>query len=753
MITSLRKMLVPLVLLALAASAGATVSVNATLTDAQGNPQQYAFLKLHLNYCGYNVPVVTGGGLSIVAKDLVLLPSQLPATIYANNEITCGNSYSTLWHVTAYLDSSTPIAGDLDYDLCSTTTNCADGVATLAWNLNGATPFNLGPNSPPAPGFQTIFGNPTSSQVINQPLGGSGATVTVTVSGGGAINGCVVTAGGSNYQSPPALQISGLGTGGLLYSTVSGGVLTACAVAAGGTGYSAAPAVTVFGGTSLAIKGVLDLSGATIIPGGTNVPLLLGNIAAGALTATSIFSTTIENVQYADQYLTLCGGDIGCAINTAYAALGVKGGHIVIAPKADGSCYSYSTPIVLNTAGKYVLLESGGSGGLIAAGATGTWSGCLNYTPLTATSAITLDYATATTSAAAGAHGLKNIVLVNALIGQYTGTSSATGIMTGATNNGIMGATMENVTVAGFSQGYYTNNFNSAPVTWINPNFWFNTTDWVIGNVSTQDVYGGQFASSVTYIAAPTGSSGCGAGCFPSEMTFYGTSFIGTPTYAFDYNNNTTCCAQLSLYSPHIELFFGSSAHALRGPVDYFQDGGVIEDDSTGASGSDFWFNAQGAFFTIKDAFIQAKSALNTPSTGVIKDSTTTTVNFSARNNSLASLPCANLVGGTAAATATINVLGGTAAQLCTAQYQNPQQFQRSVAIADSGICTLGTNCSAINLSGTYNHAPGCFALWDKNLTGSVTGILSYTSSTVEVTFTSSVGGDVGNLFWGCFGN
>ena len=42
---------------------------------------------------------------------------QLPITIYANNEITCGNSYSTLWHITAYSDSRTPILGDYDYQL------------------------------------------------------------------------------------------------------------------------------------------------------------------------------------------------------------------------------------------------------------------------------------------------------------------------------------------------------------------------------------------------------------------------------------------------------------------------------------------------------------------------------------------------------------------------------------------------------------------------------------------------------------
>ena len=30
-----------------------------------------------------------------------LRPNELPATIYGNNEMTCGNSYSTFWHVTA----------------------------------------------------------------------------------------------------------------------------------------------------------------------------------------------------------------------------------------------------------------------------------------------------------------------------------------------------------------------------------------------------------------------------------------------------------------------------------------------------------------------------------------------------------------------------------------------------------------------------------------------------------------------------
>jgi hypothetical protein len=37
-----------------------------------------------------------------------------PSNLIGNDEITCGNVYSTLWHVRAFNDSSHPIAGDAD---------------------------------------------------------------------------------------------------------------------------------------------------------------------------------------------------------------------------------------------------------------------------------------------------------------------------------------------------------------------------------------------------------------------------------------------------------------------------------------------------------------------------------------------------------------------------------------------------------------------------------------------------------------
>ncbi len=300
----------------------------------------------------------------------------------------------------------------------------------------------------------------------------------------------------------------------------------------------------------------------------------------------------VGNVVYADQFP---GVDIGDQINHAYAASPPNGGHIIISAKPDGSCYNFTTPIVLNTAGKYVLLEYAGSGGLITNGPTGTWAGCLNFNPNPNTgAAITLDYATATTDSLSPIHGLRNIVLVNGFCAKTGGCgSSATGILIcgsdvsgcASSNRGIQSATMENVSVSGFSVGYQNNNFYSDPVLWLNPHFFGNGTAWVIGDVSTQTVYGGFFTGNGTALAAPTGSGHCGTGCFTSEISFYGTTFVENTSWVFDYSNNTTCCAKLDLFGVHLEQYMcgGSNCnattcammppvcpqHALQGKVDF----------------------------------------------------------------------------------------------------------------------------------------------------------------------------------------
>jgi hypothetical protein len=67
--------------------------------------------------------------------------------------------YSTLWHVTAFSDSYTKIAGDYDYDLEASIGH---------WELSSEQPFV---GALPPPGFRAIFGNPTQNQLITQPGG------------------------------------------------------------------------------------------------------------------------------------------------------------------------------------------------------------------------------------------------------------------------------------------------------------------------------------------------------------------------------------------------------------------------------------------------------------------------------------------------------------------------------------------------------------------------------------------------------
>jgi len=68
--------------------------------------------------------------------------------------------------------------------------------------------------------------------------GGTGATMTATVSGG-VITGFTVVSGGSGYTYPPYIQINGnTGTGLNAIATISGGAVTGAVIVTGGSGYT-----------------------------------------------------------------------------------------------------------------------------------------------------------------------------------------------------------------------------------------------------------------------------------------------------------------------------------------------------------------------------------------------------------------------------------------------------------------------------------------------------------------------------------
>jgi len=146
------------------------------------------------------------------------------------------------------------------------------------------------------------------------------------------------------------------------------------------------------------------------------------------------------------------GADIGAWINAAYAALPAAGGRILVFCNATSSAANFSTPIVFNTSNKYVKLQ-----GICTANSSGSGV-VLNYTPTTATIAMTFDYTPAGGGGYTPGNGMEGIVLANNGCVTNGGCgSSATGIQFGNTNGGAHMADFTNVRISGFGTGI---NFN-----------------------------------------------------------------------------------------------------------------------------------------------------------------------------------------------------------------------------------------------------------------------------------------------------
>jgi hypothetical protein len=148
--------------------------------------------------------------------------------------------------------------------------------------------------------------------------------------------------------------------------------------------------------------------------------------------------------------------DIGAQINTAYASCPGTGCTVVLVPQSNGSCYDYSTPIAFTTVGKYALLQGGGptSEGPGPTVPEQPGGACLNFTPSTATSAITFDYVPHSGGGNAPVHGIRDIILQNNGCQKIAGCgSSATGIQLGGINSGAQNGEIANAKVNGFGTG------------------------------------------------------------------------------------------------------------------------------------------------------------------------------------------------------------------------------------------------------------------------------------------------------------
>ena len=145
------------------------------------------------------------------------------------------------------------------------------------------------------------------------------------------------------------------------------------------------------------------------------------------------------------------GGDIGAQINAAYGGLSSPGGKIMVIPQTTGQCYEFATPILFTTASKYVLLEGAGAESQIGVSSNGA---CLNYTPATRTTAITMDYVPSNGGGATRNHGMRNLRLINRQCNTMGGCSSlATGISCTSKNAGCQTATFDHTSIIGFGTG------------------------------------------------------------------------------------------------------------------------------------------------------------------------------------------------------------------------------------------------------------------------------------------------------------
>jgi hypothetical protein len=403
------------------------------------------------------------------------------------------------------------------------------------------------------------------------------------------------------------------------------------------------------------------------------------------------------------------GVDIGDQVNHAYAALPLTGGHIVIPAKADGSCYNFTTPIVFATVGKYVLLEHAGAAGTTPTTppATPVMQGCLNFTPNPNTgTAITLNYVSPNTIPTS-AHGLRNISLVdNQCLSTTCVGGTAYGIdfgntaYLGAGNWGAVGATMENVSVAGFETAIRNINFYSDPITWINPIIWYNGVGFDVGNVSTETFFGGYFESNVDAVLADDS-------CSRSETHFYGTSFVGN-SLAFNYlrvGNGGTCAngppAYLFLNSPHFENGQSISAppNYIEGNVNVFISGGTAENDSqSGSCGNANWFFLPSGNKFIVDGMTFSGGPCVNLSDGIVDAANNTRISLSGFIVNFGLGALTTFVGGTNAAKATVRMSNGDISNpASTWYYESPQQFNANV--------TLGTQ---LNQTAANNFAGSC---------------------------------------------
>lgn len=481
---------------------------------------------------------------------------------------------------------------------------------------------------------------------------------------------------------------------------------------------------------------------------------LSGGIAANQAT----FNTT----EYVGAGITAwSGSDIGAQINSAYAALPATGGTIVVLPQTGGGCYAYTTPITFTTASKPVLLE-----GSAATNQTPSGGPCLNYTPTTATSAITLDYLSSGGGGYAPSHGIRDLTLVNNGCATNGGCgSSATGIAIGNTNGGAGAAEFFNLKVQGFGTGYLKSNGTSWGQRFDNCSFVWNTTGLSLTN-----------AESDSFTNCRVAVNGTGITISNSELNYTGGSIDSNTTVGVTCTNGVST-EWVAFLGVHFENLNVSNTAYLTGTCNWQVVGGIMLDD-TATGTTPFYISAQGSNFTIYGTEFQSSGQTVTtvvslaggsgvvrgymagvnisPTTGI------TTMIDTASAGRLSQIADFNIIGGSFNTQTSFKLnaplgfweqsapSGLTSADVCygdssihtlKCNFNNTASYH-PVRTIEYATCTMAAGTCTANWSAAYNSTPACFVQW--NGTGAVTGFIKGVPSTGNCVVTSSVNTDTG---------
>lgn len=279
--------------------------------------------------------------------------------------------------------------------------------------------------------------------------------------------------------------------------------------------------------------------------------------------------------------------DIGAQINAAYAAAPSYGQKAILLPLTGGGCYNYSTPIVLNTSGKYFPIEGAYTGNQTGGVNQGV---CLNYTPTTATTAFTIDYTPATGGGFVGNPALKNIILSNNSCISVGGCgSSATGLVLGSAN-GAHFAVLENVRVSGFSTGITINVSNGWGILFNQVSVVFNATGvtpvTIMENIRW---HGGTLSENSTGLSCANSSG----------FTFESVSFDTNSTLAV---NNAGC--NITFVAPWFENSGNANAQYITQSTGQFSiSGGQMLDDNNSGTVAQH-ITTTGGFFDIRGLMV-----------------------------------------------------------------------------------------------------------------------------------------------------